>query len=83
MLYGDPDRALATWFSTEYALTLYRVSYQNAFRLVVESTRSSISLGWPSSKRPVWTHWKSRSAKWPGSARRQRPRGPPTKKPSG
>jgi hypothetical protein len=37
--YGEPDLALATWGNTEYTLTLFHVSYQNAFRLVVSSTR--------------------------------------------
>jgi len=36
--YGDADRLLATWTRPDYALTLFRVSYQNAFRLVVEAT---------------------------------------------
>jgi hypothetical protein len=37
--YSEPDRALATWGNTEYTLMLFRVSYQNAFRLVVSSTQ--------------------------------------------
>lgn len=37
--YGDPDMVLATWGNTEYALTLLRVSSQNAFKLIVSSTR--------------------------------------------
>jgi len=37
--YGESDVALATWGNTEYTLMLFRVSYQNAFRLVVSSTK--------------------------------------------
>ena len=37
MQYGDSDRLLATWSGADYSLKLFRVSYQNAFRLIVES----------------------------------------------
>jgi hypothetical protein len=37
--YGEQDLALAKWGNTEYTLTLFRVSYQSAFRLLVSSTK--------------------------------------------
>ncbi len=37
--YGFPDTPLATWGDTEYSITLLRVAYPEAFRLVVTSTR--------------------------------------------
>jgi hypothetical protein len=37
--YGETDVALAAWGNTEYSLTLLHVSYQNAFRLIVSSTK--------------------------------------------
>jgi hypothetical protein len=37
--YGEPDVALATWGNTQYTLTLFHVSYQNAFRLIVSSSK--------------------------------------------
>ncbi len=39
VLYGEPDRTLASWGSTEYAATLFRVSDRNAFRFVISSSR--------------------------------------------
>jgi len=37
--YGFPDTPLAVWGTTEYSVTLLRVAYPAAFRLVVAETR--------------------------------------------
>lgn len=37
--YGFPDTPLAVWGNAEYSVTLLRVAYPAAFRLVVASTR--------------------------------------------
>ena len=37
--YGFPDTPVAIWGDTDYAVTLLRVAYPEAFRLVVTSTR--------------------------------------------
>ena len=37
--YAFPDTPLAVWGTAEYSVTLFRVTYPAAFRLVVASTR--------------------------------------------
>ena len=38
LLYGAPDTPVATWGGADYSVTLLRVAYPKAFRLVVAST---------------------------------------------
>jgi hypothetical protein len=37
--YGQSDRPLTIWADNGYTVVLYRMSYQNAFRLVVSSAK--------------------------------------------